>query len=181
MFVCAPALETLGKLDAVALAPHAAALVATLAACSYDTRKAAWEVLTKLGAEEMLAQHAAILVAKLEDSDAEVRQAAVEALGRLPPEELATHAPALRRIAASDRYHEDWGSFSYVVRDAATEVLAKLPVHLATLSQADFDSSFAEATKEKGGGGGAPYTPPNIPECHRGSVYHVPGLGWVNR
>ncbi len=48
-----------------------------------------------------------------------MRQGAVEALGRLPPEELATHAPALRRVAASDGHDQ--------VQEAATKVLAKLP------------------------------------------------------
>ena len=76
------ALKTVGKLDAPALAPHAAALVAKLEDSEYYVRKAAVETLGKLDAAA-LAQHAAALVAMLEDSDHDVRKAAVETLGKL--------------------------------------------------------------------------------------------------
>ena len=125
MTVRKTAVETLGKLDAAALAQNAAALVATLVNDIWGVRVAAIETLGRLGAEA-LAQHEPALAkaakedksqavrktaclvmhtlkpsagydtyAKLDDSVWEVRVAAVETLSKLDATALAPHLPAI--------------------------------------------------------------------------------------
>ena len=81
----ADAMKVLGMLDAPDLAPHAAAIVAKLTDSDEDVRKAALEVLSKLGVKDTLAQHAGIVAAKLADSDTGVRKAACFLMHELKP------------------------------------------------------------------------------------------------
>ena len=111
------AVQTLGKLAADALAPHAAAVVAKLEDTNENVRQAAVQTLGKLPAD-VLALHAAAVVAKLEDSNENVRQAAVETLGKLAADVLASHAAAV--VAKLEDTDED-------VRRVAVETLGKLP------------------------------------------------------
>ena len=94
------ALETLGKLEPAALAPHTDAIVAKLVDSDKGVRCAALGALRKLGAA-VLAPHAAAIVAKLEDSEEQVYHAAWRTLGpylrhgKLEPAVLAGHASAI--------------------------------------------------------------------------------------
>ena len=74
---------------------HMDALVARLADSESFVRKAAWELVTKLGAEETLAQHVTMIATKLEDSDPRVRRRVVQTLGKLEPAALAQYGAAL--------------------------------------------------------------------------------------
>ena len=87
------ALDTLGKLEAAAIADHAAALVDTLKDSEWHVRLAAVQTLSKLEAAA-LAEHAvAALVDTLEDSEWRVRQAAVQTLGKLERAGRETNPP----------------------------------------------------------------------------------------
>ena len=97
-------------------------LAARLADPRGSVRDAAWEVLTKLGAEETLAQHAAVLVAKLEDFNWQVQMAARVVMHKLEP--AAGHMDAVvAKLEDSEK----------IVRYYAVETLGELDV--ATLAQ----------------------------------------------
>ena len=83
--------------------PRATARVARLADPKEDVRKAAWALVTMLGAEETLAQHVAVIVAKLADSDRKVRQAARATRGACPSTSSRGSAPTeVDRLALHD-------------------------------------------------------------------------------
>ena len=124
-------METLGKLDAAALAQHEAALVAMLEDSDEDVRRAAVETLGKLDAAA-LAQHAAALGGRLEDSDAGVQIAARFAMHKLEPS--GGHMDALVAMLEDS----DGG-----VRWAAVRTLGELD--LATL--APYEQALAKAAK----------------------------------
>ena len=139
------AVKTLGKLDSASLAQHGAALVARLVDSNWQVRMVAWEVVTKLGAEETLARHAAVIAAKLEDSEWCVRRVAVQMLGKLDQAALAQHSAALV-ARLEDRYEEQsyFGGGRFPVRQAAVETLRRLD--LATLAQ--HQQAIAKVAKE---------------------------------
>ena len=117
-------------------------------------RKAAWEVLSKLGVEETLAQHAGIVAAKLADSDTDVRKAAcflmhklkpsagydtvakledsdagtrldaVKTLGKLDAATLTQHEQSLAKVAEGGGCMGGWEERN--VREAAAQLLAEL-------------------------------------------------------
>ena len=107
-------METLGKLEPAALAPHAAAVVARLDDSKSVVRNAAVATLAKLEAAA-LALHAAAIVAA-RGLRCIVRHAAVEALGKLEPAALAPHEAAVRRfptltLTCGVRQRLPWTSF----------------------------------------------------------------------
>ena len=101
----------LGKLDAPALAPHAAALVAKLQDSNPSMRSAAVSTLGKLDKEVQT------LMEMLTHADGRVRGWAVETLGKLDAPTVATHAAAI--VSKLEHSDED-------VRWRAVKLLGKL-------------------------------------------------------
>ena len=91
------ALWSLGKLDTMPLAQHAAAIAQKLTDADVDVRYEAMNVLGKLDPRE-LAKHTTAILRRLTDNEADVRYATLKALGKLELAVLTRHTEAIEAV-----------------------------------------------------------------------------------